>query len=387
MKKSYPLFVAMLLISLFAQAQYPIGHQSLTYTDPARANRSITTETYYPATYAGESTPFATGQFPLIVFGHGFVMGYDAYAYFKTAMVPLGYIVVFATTETGTSPVHADFGADLAFLINKVKSEGANSSSPFYNKVATTSAIMGHSMGGGSSFLACANNTVPTCMVTFAAANTSNPTSISVADQVTIPAFVISGADDCVAPPATHQIPMYDSLASACKVYMSILDGSHCYFGDYNFACTFGESTCNPTPTLARADQQDVTLDFVKLYLDYYLKGNAASWNKFNDSLNISPRITHQISCPTTGINEINNSAVSVWPNPVNNELNISFIAEGAYSIRITDITGKVLLMKEKSFATGTNTETIETSDLPKGIYFIELQSAQMSLFKKFIKI
>lgn len=387
MKKSYYLFVAILLISLIAKAQYPIGHQSITYTDPARANRSVTTEAYYPATTAGESTPFTTGQFPLIVFGHGFVMGYDAYAYFRTAMVPLGYIVVFATTETSMSPVHADFGADLAFLVNKIKSEGANSSSQFYNKVATTSAIMGHSMGGGSSFLACANNNVPTCMVTFAAANTNTPTSISVADQVTIPALVISGADDCVAAPTTHQTPMYDSLASACKVFLSVKDGCHCYFADYNFNCAFGEGTCNPVPTLARTDQQDVTLDFVKIYLDYYLKGNASSWNTFNDSLNLSPRVTHLISCPTVGIDELKNASVSVWPNPVSNEMNISFNTEGPYTIRITDFTGKVLLIREKYSASGTNTETIATSDLQNGIYFIELHSAEISLYKKFIKI
>lgn len=387
MKKKL-LFMSVLVICLNIPlfAQYAVGHRAITYQDPARANRNVTTEIYYPATSAGESTPFESGQFPLIVFGHGFVMGFDAYAYFRTAMAPLGYIVVFATTEGSMSPSHTDFGLDLAFLINKIKSEAAtNNASPFYGKLTATSAVMGHSMGGGSSFLACENNTVPTCMVTFAAANTTPP-SITAAQSVTIPALVIAGADDCVAPPADHQIPMYDSLASACKVYISIKQGSHCYFGDYNFNCTFGESTCNPVPALPRADQQDVTLDFVKLYLDHYLKGNATAWNTFNDSLNSSPRITFETSCPTTSIVESQNNSVSVWPNPVNNEINVTFSTPGKYSISITDITGKLMSVIENPSGSGTISEVFDVSTYSSGVYFISLQSDEMRIFKKFVK-
>jgi pimeloyl-ACP methyl ester carboxylesterase len=385
MKKILTLCFLLMIFCVQVMAQYPIGHQSLTYQDPARSNRNVSCEVYYPATSAGETTPFATGQFPVIVFGHGFVMAYSAYAYFKDAMVPLGYIVVFATTETSMSPVHLDFGLDLAFLLNKIKSESTNSASPFYNKLSATSAIMGHSMGGGSSFLACENNTVPTCMVTFAAAET-DPSSTTAAANVTIPTLVMAGDEDCVAPPADNQIPMYNALASSCKVYISILDGCHCYFADYNFNCIFGEQTCNTTPDLDRPLQQDATLDFVELYLDFYLKGNAAAWNTFNDSLVISPRITHQISCPTTGVNEIENNTVSVWPNPINNEINISFNADGAYSIEIADITGKVIMMENKSSATGTITEQIDVSELSNGIYIVELKSSDLSIYKKIIK-
>lgn len=387
MKKKLLLITLLMLgLSIGIFAQYPVGHQSLTYQDPARSNRDVIFELFYPATSAGESTPFANGQFPLIVFGHGFVMGYDAYAYFKDAMVPLGYIVVFCTTESSMSPVHSDFGLDLAFLVDTIKNENMNSSSPFYNKLTSTSAIMGHSMGGGSSFLACENNAVPTCMVTFAAAVT-DPSSITAAQYVTIPALVLAGAEDCVAPPADNQIPMYDSLASACKVYVSIVDGCHCYFADYNFNCTFGEQTCHPgSYNITRTDQEDATLDFVKLYLDYYMKGNAASWNIFIDSLNISTKITHQISCPATGINEIKNNSFSVWPNPSDEKMNISFISRGSYSLRINDLTGRTLLIVYKNSASGMITETIDISEFSKGVYFLELISSDINIYKKIIK-
>ena len=290
--------VLVFCISAFTKAQvYQVGHTTITYTDPARAGRSIQTEIYYPTTTAGTSVPVSTGAFPLIVFGHGFVMTWDAYQNFWDDLVPQGYIVAFPRTEGSFSPTHAEFGKDLAFLVTKMQSESAtNSASLFYNHINTKSAIMGHSMGGGSAFLAAESNTSITTMVTFAAANTTPP-SITAARNVTVPTLVFSGQNDCVAPPAVHQVPMYDSLASACKTFISVKGAAHCEFANNNFNCSFGESTCSPAPTITRAQQQDATSDFLKLWLEYYLKDNCSSWNTFNDSLAISPRITYNQSC------------------------------------------------------------------------------------------
>lgn len=276
---------------------FSIGHTTITYTDPARAGRSIQTEIYYPATSVGTSVPVSVGTFPLIVFGHGFVMTWDAYQNFWDDLVPQGYIVAFPRTEGSISPSHAEFGKDLKFLVSKLQSESAtNTASLFYNHINTKSAIMGHSMGGGSAFLAAESNLDITTMITFAAANTTPP-SIDAATNVTVPSLVFSGENDCVAPPITHQIPMYDSLASGCKTFISIKGGAHCEFANSNFNCSFGQSTCTPTPTITRTQQQDAVSDLLKLWLEYYLKDNCNSWNIFNDSLAASPRITHQQNC------------------------------------------------------------------------------------------
>ncbi len=287
-----------LLISIVAHSQtYTVGHSQITYSDPARAGRSIQTEIYYPAATAGTGVPVSSGTFPLIVFGHGFVMAWDAYQNFWDDLVLQGYIVAFPRTEGSISPSHAEFGKDLAFLITKMQSESAtNPSSIFYNHINSKSAIMGHSMGGGSSFLAAENNTTITTMISFAAANTT-PSSISAARQITVPTLVFSGENDCVAPAATHQVPMYDSLASACKSFISIKGAAHCEFANYNFNCAFGQSTCSPSPTITRTQQQDATSDFLKLWLDYYLKDNCSAWTSFNDSLSVSPRINSNQSC------------------------------------------------------------------------------------------
>ena len=162
-----------------------IGHTTVTFTDVSRGNRQIPTEIYYPATSAGNNTPISPGIFPLIVCGHGFVMVWSAYQNIWTDLVPEGYIVAFPTTESGFAPVHSDFGLDMKFLVTEIQNNGAGTSVPS-SSVGNTSAIMGHSMGGGSSFLAAANNTSISTMVSFAAANT-NPSSITAAQQVSVP--------------------------------------------------------------------------------------------------------------------------------------------------------------------------------------------------------
>ena len=296
MNKIVALIIPM-LIALTASAQFEVGHRQITFQDPARSNRDIQTEIYYPATTAGDNVAVASGQFPIVVFGHGFVMAWSAYDNIWNSLVPLGYIVAMPRTEGSISPDHEEFGKDLAFLVNKLKTEGSSASSPFYQKISSTAAIMGHSMGGGSSFLACENNSLPNAMVTFAAANT-NPSSIDAAANISIPSLVISGADDCVAPPGDHQLPMYNALATTCKVYISIKDGGHCNFANYNFNCTIGEETCSPGGVpLSRENQQATTMNFVIPYLDYFLKNNIPSWYHFVDSLGTSTRITWQKSC------------------------------------------------------------------------------------------
>ena len=116
-----------LLSSLFcllafglAAQNFPIGQRTMNFTDPARSNRPVPAEVYYPGLTAGINTPLAEGKFPVISFGHGFLMAYDYYLNLKDSLVPLGYIMAFAKTETGLLPNHLKLGKDLAFLINQL---------------------------------------------------------------------------------------------------------------------------------------------------------------------------------------------------------------------------------------------------------------------------
>ena len=181
-------------LTIFCQAQtFPVGHMSINFKDAARTGgfsitgttvitmpgtgRNIGTEVYYPATIAGNNTAVAAGQYPIVVFGHGFAMTYDNYDNIYNRLAALGYIVLLPRTESGLFPTpnHADFGADLKLLANQGMLLNTTNTptalTTFNGKVLQKSAIGGHSMGGGCSYISAQNNTTLTCLFNLAAAS------------------------------------------------------------------------------------------------------------------------------------------------------------------------------------------------------------------------
>ena len=367
-------FILTSLILCSSLSAQQIGHTTVTFIDSLRNNRQIATEIYYPATSAGNNTPIAAGVFPLITFGHGFVMVWSAYQNFWDSLVPEGYILAFPTTEGSFSPSHADFGKDLKFLIAKIQSSGVGAVIPSAS-VGTTSAIMGHSMGGGCSFLAAENNLMITTMVSFASANT-NPSSITASQQVFVPTLLFSGTNDCVTPPSQHQNIMYDSTAAAFKTQVNITGGGHCFFANSNFNCTFGENTCSPSPTITRAEQQSVTNNFLKLWLAYFLKNDCQKAQDFQDSLSMSSKISYRqsqaIGCFTGIINSnFYPNSFKVFPNPFSTQTtlqtdillhNATFTVYNCFGQTVREITN-----------ISGNTATFYRDNLPSGLYFIRL--------------
>ena len=216
------------------------------FQDPDRSNRNIETKIYYPVTIIDDSTVTAIGQFPVIVFGHGFLISWDTYQNVWEEFVPEGYIMVFPTTEGGLfSTDHQQFGWDLQFLVTKIQNEGLNNNSPIYNSVDNNTALMGHSMGGGAAFLAAdslcnsGNNHLKTIIGLAPAESSSNGvSSIASALNITVPALILSGSQDGVTPPTDHHIPIYNNLSSDCKTFISISGGGHCYFANPNIFAT-----------------------------------------------------------------------------------------------------------------------------------------------------
>ena len=290
-----------ILITAALHAQpFAIGHTSVVFFDTLRA-RSIPVELYYPADADGEDVPAASGVFPVLAMGHGFVMNVPSYANIWSRFVPEGYIVALPTTEGGFAPDHAAFGADLAFIPGAVQFLGSEPASPVFGSVGPQSALMGHSMGGGASMLGAAGNPSINALVNFAAAET-NPSAIAAATSVGAPSLMFAASEDCVAPIADHQQPMYDALTVDCRALVTVTGGGHCYFADANFNCSFGEFTCGPDLTITREQQQDVVGDLTLLWLDHFLKNDVAALAVFSDSLLTTTRATSQFSCLSTGV-------------------------------------------------------------------------------------
>ncbi len=88
----------------------------------------------------------------------------------------------------------------------------------------------------------------------------------------------------------------------------------------------------------------------------------------------------------TTGVNEnIASASINVYPNPATNELTIDLSGiKTNVEITITVITGKIIY-------TNTSTEThllnVNTKDFKEGIYFLQAQTADYLVTKKFVVI
>jgi pimeloyl-ACP methyl ester carboxylesterase len=324
MKIIFLLFFSIGILNVFAQ--YQVGHTTITFNDPARtggfgsgggAGRQIQTEIYYPATSTGDNVAVASGQFPVITFGHGFAMSWDAYTNIWQHYVARGFILAFPRTEGGLipGPSHGDFGTDLKQVSDKMLALNSNGSSIFNGKILQKAAIMGHSMGGGASFLAASNNMNIETVIGLAPAET-NPSAIAAAANVSVPALVFSGSADGVTPPADHHIPIYDGIAGTCKSFVSITGGAHCYYANSNFNCDFGESTSSANISITRAEQQTATYSVLDPWLDFKLKDICQSYAAFLLAIQSTPGTVNETIClslPTVTIINDPNQGMGVY--------------------------------------------------------------------------
>ncbi len=150
--------------------------------------------------------------------------------------------------------------------------------------------------------IAASNNTSIKTVIGLAPAET-NPSAITAAGNISVPALIFSGGQDGVTPAAEHHLPIYNSLQSECKSFVNIVGGAHCYFAGSNFNCDFGESTASSGISIDRATQQQLTYSVLDEWLDYYLKDNCNSYNTFLNSLAASPSaLVTQSTCSPVSI-------------------------------------------------------------------------------------
>jgi pimeloyl-ACP methyl ester carboxylesterase len=358
-------------VSVSLAQPFSIGRTTLTFTDPDRNNRLIATEIYYPANSNGSNVPVTTQTselFPIISFGHGFLMTWDAYQNIWEAFVPQGFVVVFPKTEGGFSPSHLEFGRDLAFVIQALQNLSNDSNSIFFNRIHNTSAVMGHSMGGGAAHLAVAWNPTITTILTLAPAET-NPSAISAAGIISIPSLVIAGENDCVTPPSQHQLPIFNALNSSCKSYVSITGGSHCQMANTNLFCNIGENSCSPSPEISSNVQHTILNTLMLGWLNAYLKEDCISQNQWLNILNTQQGFIFSNTCEACSLHIPNSDKGSLewYPNPVKDELFLEQREIVFQECSIYDFLGK----KVKSFQHPVHFP-ISLHSLDRGVYWLQ---------------
>lgn len=327
-----------LSFTLSLLAQYQVGHQSFAFTDTERNNRNVWGEVYYPADTAGDDVALSGGQFPLVVFGHGFVMAWSEYEVWWEELVAQGYVVAFPRTEGNISPSHANFGQDLAFIVDAYMAENSNVNSAFYQHFTEKNAIIGHSMGGGCSYLAVGDYgaNVET-MVSLAAANT-NPSSIAAAGNINVPVLTIAGEDDCVVQNGGAPIDIYNGLTGTnYRAYVEILGATHCNFGIASFFsnCTNAEFCSG---SISKAEQHNQMFLSTVPWLDYMLKGDCNAWATFKNHLTTSTAHTYQeagaLDLPTINMaasdNLCSNSSATLTADIMGNYCDVEWSVDGA---------------------------------------------------------
>lgn len=370
-----------ILVHFTVSAQpFAIGERSVDLFDPGR-NRTIPCDVYHPADAPGIDVPLAGGIFPVLVLGHGFVMSTGAYTNFSEAFVPRGYILVLPTTESGLIPAHEEFGLDLAFIAQAVQAANGDTLSPFFGHVAPATALMGHSMGGGASFLGADGNPSIQTLVNFAAAET-NPSAIVAATNVLVPTLMFAASEDCVTPIPDHQQPMYDALTVPCRALVTVLGGGHCYFAESNFNCSFGEFTCGPNLTISREEQHDAVEDLAGLWLDHFLKGDMPAFTAFQDSMAFSSRITALSSCLSTSVADTWMSRPVLFPVPADDRLRIQNM-DGFRVIGLMDALGRPRTVRMDDLGNGS--WELHTGGLTNGSYHLVLDGNTGSRAVRFV--
>lgn len=266
---------------------YDVGYSKIKFVDDERGRRKIKTDIYFPTENKAKGIILpenSTKEFPVIIFGHAFVMSVKSYSNLVDSFVPKGYIFAFPKTERGISPSHIDLANDLVFVAKKLEELNNNSRSPFYQRISQNRCVMGHSMGGGSAILAAQNRSIFKGLIALTPYET-NPSAIKAAANVTIPSLIFSGENDCITPPEEFHVPIFRALASKNRTYISISGGSHCQMAAKNAMCNFGEKLCNPRPEITYEQQHNILDKYITLWLDIHIKGNVKTTELLNKQL------------------------------------------------------------------------------------------------------
>ena len=392
MKTSLLFLLLVISFASFAQ-NYNIGHRQLTWIDASRNNRSVKFEVYYPAASNGDNIPVITNgkKFSLLVFGHGYQLTYLDYVWLKDSLVPKGFFLVFPRTEEQLFPSHTGFAKDYAFIIDKFDATKNNNSNWYYNRIKNKYAVGGHSMGGGCSLLSVQYSAKISAVFNFAAAET-NPSAIAACKAIAIPALLFAGGKDCVSPPSSNQLPMYNNIQNICKTYVLVNAARHCQWANNNGTCRAGELFCSP---VSPSPKTTLATTFSLLYpwLDDKLNSNKIAAQKFQQLLASTKGITYKQNCSAANVtnniaeNIIDDNLVKVYPSTASagTVLNIS-LPQLQYkgALQVFNQSGKLMYARDIQ-SSNDQIQHIASANYKKGIYFIVVTDGSKQYKSSFI--
>nr|BFE56913.1 lipase [Dactylosporangium thailandense] len=197
-----------------------------------------TTSASIPSTVSGFGGgrvyyPTAAGQYPVIAISPGFTATWSSLAWIGPRLSSWGFVVVgIETNSIYDQP--ASRGSQLLAALNWAV--GSSPTAVRSHVDGSRRGVAGHSMGGGGTLEALAADTTGLVKagVPLAPWNTDKSWN-----TVSEPVLIVGGQSDTVAPPSSHAIPFYNTLAGP-KTYVELTGASH-----------FFPQTTNPTVSRA----------------------------------------------------------------------------------------------------------------------------------------
>jgi predicted dienelactone hydrolase len=284
--------------------KYSIGSTSRTFYGSPGSAEPIPVYVYYPAENQGIDTAVSEGCFPLVIFSHGYQQSPEDYYYISEALVPEGYIVALSDNFSNAAIINIDeYAADINFVLEELYNLAKGDDPVLGSHISATSALLGHSTGGGATVIAAADsvadavrqaNTIAILAPlgqTFLTITGTDP--YTAAGDVEAPALIFAGGKDCICPSESHADLIYDNLDTTNVNYLlTIKDGDHCGFSDVegpgNILCDSTELTfclLLQGETIDPIEQNRLTARILKPWLDHFLKDDSDAWLTFQQRI------------------------------------------------------------------------------------------------------
>ena len=362
------MFISTLLSQPQNQGPYQSGWTSASLN---RDGRNINTIIYYPSFIEGSNAQIDTlsGPYQVIAFGHGFFMQNSYYISLFKHLASYGYVVIAPQFPDNN---HLQLGYDLIFCADHIKTQNQNPDSRFYNLIDTAkTGLSGHSMGGGASLLAAANSASVTVAAPLAAAET-NPSAISVMNQIQGVVYLISAQNDGITPVNTNQLPMFNN-ALPVKGLPVIKGGNHTKFMDTRIW-----DWTDPNGYSTPAQQLTATRKYLTSIFNLFLKQDTAYFKyAFGSEAQTDTSIIFQYELKPLVPMEF----TIISPTDTLTEPSITFMWNTTYSLNLNDEINYDLIIASDGlfnnviFQSGSISDTTFSTELQNGSYFWKVKA------------
>lgn len=260
---------------------------------------------------------------------------------------------------------HLQLGFDLIHCINFIKAQSRNNNSRFYNLIDTLKAgLSGHSMGGGASLLAAANDSSITVVAPLAAAET-NPSVINLMNQIKGVVFLIAAQNDGITPINTNQLPMFNN-ANPVKVLVNIKGANHTKFMDTRIW-----DWTDPNGYLTASEQLSITRKYLTSIFNLFLKEDTSYFKYvFGELAQSDTSIILQFQLKPLRPADFN----LIAPKDTVLQSQINFLWHASYSLNLNDqIKYELLISSDEQFSN----ILFDINSIEDSFYTLQMQSGE----------